>query len=79
MKRFRWYVGAIENKFVAFTSVANPTYASHGTLYRYVVGPFRTKRAAMWAQRFGWSNPHFTDVDAAELFATRTTGIPLTS
>lgn len=53
-------------QLVYFQSIDTPTEASHGHLYGAVVGPFRTVRAAMWAERYGNGNPHFQHVNDAE-------------
>lgn len=37
--------------------------------YLYCIGPFKTRRGAEWAKKYGKHNPHFTGVDAAEKFA----------
>ena len=50
-------------------------FTSHGTpergdfdddRYTCVVGPFKTKRAALWAEKHGYNNPHFQHVNDAE-------------
>jgi hypothetical protein len=53
-------------KFEIFRSKDMPTNASHGKLYIYVIGPFRTKRACTWAEKYGANNPHFQNVNDAE-------------
>ena len=70
MKRtINWYIGhRSDGTLEAFQHFQDPTH-SDGLLYGAVVGPFRTKRGAKWAERFGAFNPHFTDVDAAERLA----------
>jgi len=45
----RWYVGQKMGKRGAFQSEEAPTEVSHGHLYAAVIGPFRTKRAAIWS------------------------------
>lgn len=42
-----------------------PTHASHGARYAAVVGPFRTKRAAVFMSRTA-PNPHCRTVSEAE-------------
>lgn len=49
-----------------FLSDVEPTSTSHGERYVFVVGPFRTARAARWAEKYGHLNPHFRHVDDAE-------------
>jgi hypothetical protein len=61
----RWYIGH-NNGHIAFQSDFEPTPTSHGELYCAVIGPFKTKRAAMWAEKYGYMNPHFRHVDDAE-------------
>ncbi len=45
--RKRWYVGypAFSNP-TAFAATDTPTKATHGHLYTFVMGPFRTRRGA---------------------------------
>ena len=73
--RARWYVGYVgyvgylkggRPGFEAFTCDHEPTRASHGDVYCYCVGPFLTKRAAVWAEEYGLGNPHFVTVHDAE-------------
>jgi hypothetical protein len=66
--RHRWYVGRSNSGYEAFQFHRDPTERD-GLPYAYVVGPFRTKRAAMWAQRYGAGNPHFRHVNDAERIA----------
>lgn len=49
-----------------FRADTEPTSASHGERYVFVIGPFRTARAARWAVKYGLGNPHFQHVDDAE-------------
>ncbi len=48
----RWYIGKAKETWeaIAFSSDTTPTKDTHGHLYGYVIGPFRTKCAALWAQ-----------------------------
>lgn len=64
MKRF--YVGHQGGKRFFFSSETTPTRATHGDKYNAVVGPFRTKRAAMWASATAPNNPHYQHVNDAE-------------
>ena len=80
--RQQWYIGNVRadsdyartqrggvstgGRFEAFTARRTPTQTSHGHIYAAVVGPFKTKRAALWARTYGWLNPHFTHVRDAE-------------
>ena len=65
----RWYIGCMYDfEYKAFRSDITPTKNTHG-YYMYAIGPFRTRRAAMWAEKYGQGNPHFTGVAAAERLA----------
>ena len=74
----RWYVGLMANgKRRAFQSTVVPTDSSvdkygelHSKWYGAVIGPFQTKRAALWAESQG-SNPHFQTVADAERISRR--------
>lgn len=71
MSKKKWYVGKLANaptKLEAFQSQFVPTDFTHPE-YSYVVGPFKTSRGAHWAEQYGYGNPHFTSVDAAERLA----------
>ena len=61
----RWYVGHTGTGLEAFSSPVTPT-ATLTPQYGAVVGPFRTKRAALWAEKHGYLNPHFQHVNDAE-------------
>ena len=61
------YVGLLSGKgLIYFASTKEVNRVSHGELYSAVVGPFRTKRAALWAEKYGYRNPHFQHVSDAE-------------
>lgn len=65
----KWYVGhpnQISSSLVSFQSTTKPTSKSHGHKFSAVIGPFKTKRAAKWAEKYGANNPHFTCVEDAE-------------
>ena len=63
----RWYVGITKgNKMQAFQSESTPFKVIYGTKYFAVIGPFKTKRAAKWAEVHGPGNPHFNCVEDAE-------------
>jgi hypothetical protein len=67
--RRRWYVGVPARSregFVAFQCAYVPSQKKQGRIYSYVIGPFRSKRGALWAERFGFGNPAFYGVAAAE-------------
>lgn len=75
MIRARWYIGCKydfhtgEYAFRAFAATKTPENGDYP--YLYCVGPFRTKRGALWAENYGMRNPHFTSVAAAERLAKR--------
>lgn len=64
--RSKWYVGHCTGKLKAFSAINLPTEATHGDLYKAVIGPFKTKRAALWTEQYGQNNPHFQHVNDAE-------------
>jgi len=67
VKGMKNYVGYIKGKGLErFLSSTTPTQESHGEKYVYVIGPFTTTRAAKWAEKYGWNNPHFQHVSDAE-------------
>jgi hypothetical protein len=49
-----------------FHSTETPTQQTHGGVYSYVIGPFRTLRGAGYMARYGSNNPHLQTVDDAE-------------
>lgn len=61
--RKRWFVGNNLDKYIreAFKSDEVPTVATHGHLYTYVIGPFKTKRCAQWAK-----NHQFTTLQTVD-------------
>ena len=76
--RARWWVGYPAHRAyplagqpwaVAFKSAAVPTPDSHGALYAGVMGPFDTKRAALFYVRCGLGNPHTCTVADCERIA----------
>lgn len=65
----KWYVGHTVDKpsrLKAFRCSFLPTDLTHGLTYYAVIGPFGTKRAALWAEKYGLGNPHFVQVSDAE-------------
>jgi hypothetical protein len=50
-------------------SATVPTAASHGDLFTYCIGPFRTMRAARFMEQCGKGNPHCRTVNDAERIA----------
>jgi len=73
----RYYIGVGSTKITGtevrelFRSSSEPTEASHGRLYHYVVGPFRTKRGADFMRQYGHNNPHCVTVADAERLAQK--------
>lgn len=61
----QWYVGKNHRtwKLDAFCADKTPTWETHGQTYAYAIGPFRTKRAALWAEQNQW---YFSTVSEAE-------------
>lgn len=68
MKSQKYYIGyKIDcSGFERFKSANEPTVGQYGYKYLYVIGPFITMRAAVWAEKYGLNNPHFRHVDDAE-------------
>jgi hypothetical protein len=58
-----------QGDWVLFTSAHTPTKETHGHLYTCAQGPFRTRLAARWFNRYGWGNPHVCTVADAERLA----------
>jgi hypothetical protein len=56
-------------RYEVFRSRSVPTAKSHGNLYRYVIGPFRTVRGAKFMAMFGENNTHCQCVEDAERLA----------
>ena len=52
-----------------FRSAETPTHDTHGEAFRYVIGPFRTARAARIMLAIGCGNPHLRCVADAERLA----------
>ena len=59
----KWYVGLAATTYALIAFRASATEASG---YLAVIGPFRTRRAALWAEKYGRNNPHFQHVNDAE-------------
>jgi hypothetical protein len=51
-------------------SVDTPTVEKWGARYGAIIGPYKTKRAALWAVKHGKGNPHFQHVNDAERIAS---------
>lgn len=62
----RWYVGHKDGRMELFQAEAIPTWISHGEVYAAVIGPFRTKRGALFMATYGRGNPHCRTVAEAE-------------
>ena len=58
-----------QGDWVLFASAHPPTKETHGHLYTCARGPFRTRLAARWFNRYGWGNPHVRMVADAERLA----------
>jgi len=70
--RKRWYLGIpakVGIGYEAFRCSYTPSWKKQGTKYLSVTGPFRTKRGALWAQKYGLFNPFFRNVNDAERMA----------
>jgi hypothetical protein len=67
----KWYVGRKHRHAgkIVFSSMMVPTIEVYGKMYASVVGPFRTKRAAILLASFGENNPHIRHVRDAERIA----------
>jgi hypothetical protein len=65
-----YYLGKrSQGDWVLFSSACIPTQETHGHLYTCAQGPFRTRLAARWFNRYGWGNPHVRTVADAERLA----------
>ena len=58
-----------EGDWVLFASAHTPTQETHGHRYTCAQGPFRTRLAALWFNRYGWGNHHVRTVADAERLA----------
>ena len=66
----RIYVGNTANKpSKIFRSETTPTFDSHGHLFTYALGPFKTMRGAKFYLKYGHGNPHCTHVSHIEKMA----------
>lgn len=55
----QWYLGRTQdNGLLPFKAEVQPTKESHSQ-FRQVVGPYRTRQAAVMAAAFGYRNPQF--------------------
>ena len=58
-----------QGDWVLFASPVSPTKETHGHLYTRAQGPFRTRLAARWFNRYGRGNPHVRTAADAERLA----------
>ncbi len=58
-----------QGDWVLFASARTPTQETHGHLYTCAQGPFQTRLAARWFNRYGWGNPHVRTLADAERLA----------
>lgn len=65
----RIYVGSKKRGGLEVFRATKPTEKSHGHVYRYVIGPFRTLAAARLIEKYGEGNPHLQTVGDAEKLA----------
>lgn len=69
--RKKWFLGHTGSAALkAFSCLGVPTPITHPH-YNAVIGPFRTKRGCLWAEKWGYLNPHFQHVNDAEGLAKR--------
>ena len=69
MNRERFYVGLKHLSRTVFKSRDTPSPTTHGHAYAAVIGPFRTKRGAIFMRDHGQNNPHCQSVADAERLA----------
>ncbi len=58
-----------QGDWALFAFHCTPTKETHGHLYTCAQGPFCTRLAARWFNRYGWGNPHVQTVADAERLA----------
>ena len=58
-----------QGDWILFASPVTPTQETHGHLYTCAQGPFRTRLAARWFNRYGWGNHNVRTVADAERLA----------
>lgn len=63
-----WWVGCCGQERKAFKSTEEPTPEKYEFI-QAVIGPFKTKRAALWCEKYGFNNPHAQDVSSIEKLA----------
>lgn len=69
-KRSKWYVGLKGVERILFFANAPVTQEAE-RYYGAVIGPFRTKRAAIFSRDCGYGNPHCQCVQDAERISKR--------
>jgi len=70
MKR-KPYIGITkDNEWYGFSTSIEPIQEDYPE-YVAVIGAFTTRRAQLWALKYGKYNPHFTHVIDAERFAKK--------
>jgi hypothetical protein len=77
MNRYTWYVGVrredgLRSAIRLPSDMGAPSERTHGRHYAAMIGPFKTKRGALWMATYGRNNPHVQHVDDAERLARRT-------
>lgn len=66
--QYKWYITVYPDQYRAISLLPgeSPDEVGHNTGALAMIGPFRTRRAALWAEKYGRSNPHFQHVNDAE-------------
>lgn len=67
MKTAKYYVGVSPTSRIVFRTRVVPTF-SNPQGYQYVIGPFRSKGAALLMSRYGDNNPHMQHTTDCERF-----------
>lgn len=65
----KYFIGLKEGKRELFKCELIPTVELYGDQYLAVIGPFRTKRGAVFMRDYGAGNPHCRCVADAERIA----------
>lgn len=70
--RSRLYIGlTFDSPYVIFRATDTPTAQTTGSRFMAVIGPFRTRRGAVFMRDHGRNNPHVCCVADAERIAKR--------
>jgi hypothetical protein len=65
-----YYLGKrLQGDWILFASPVPPTKETHGHLYTSAQGPFKTRLAARWFNRYGRGNPYVHTAANAERLA----------